>query len=156
MAEVIVRLATLADLAGLIASSSALFAEDAGTRDPATDTRWPAIHGEKAFANSIANDDSMVVVAVHEDKVVGHLTGVLSEGGETRPGKVATLRSMYVRPQHRGDGVGARLVAKFRKWARDCDADRMTVTAYAVNEAAQRFYQRQGFTPMFVTLEGAP
>lgn len=156
MSDVEVRLATVADLAGLVASSSALFAEDAGTRDPATDTRWPAIHGEKAFADSIAGDDSLVMVAVNDDKVVGHLTGVLSEGGETRPGKVATLRSMYVRPEHRSGGVGAQLVAEFRKWAKENHADRLTVTAYAVNEAAQRFYQRHGFTPMFLTLEGTP
>ncbi|WP_163512959.1 GNAT family N-acetyltransferase [Fodinicola acaciae] len=153
---VLVRLATDADIDGLVASSTRLFAEDGGTRDPLTDTTWPANHGAKAFANSIASDDNLVVVAVHDDNIVGHLTGVLDEGSQSRPGKIATLRSMYVRPEHRGGGVGARLVAEFRKWAGDVGADRMTVTAYATNEGAQRFYQRQGFTPMFVSLETTP
>jgi GNAT superfamily N-acetyltransferase len=156
MGDVTVRLATQGDLAGLVASSARLFAEDAGTRDPATDITWPLKHGEAAFTGSIASPDTLVLVAVAGDDVVGHLTGVLSEGGDTRPGRVATLRSMFVRPEHRSGGVGAVLVTEFRTWAAKVGAERMTVTAYAANEAAQRFYVRQGFTPMFVSLEGKP
>jgi GNAT superfamily N-acetyltransferase len=156
MSEVRVRLAVEEDIPGLVTSSAGLFAEDAGTRDPATDTGWPLEHGEASFAESIASEDSLVLAAVVGDAVVGHLTGVLSEGGETRPGKIATLRSMFVRSEHRSGGVGARLVAEFRTWAGEAGADRMTVTAYASNEAAQRFYQREGFVPMFLSLETKP
>ena len=156
MSDVRVRLAVEEDLAGLVASSVGLFAEDAGTRDPATDTKWPLAHGEAAFTRSIGDADTLVLVAVVGDAVVGHLTGVLSDGGDTRPGRIATLRSMFVRPEHRSGGVGARLVTEFRAWAGGAGADRMTVTAYATNDAAQRFYQRQGFVPMFVSLETKP
>lgn len=156
MGEVTVRRATKDDLAGLVASSTLLFAEDAGTRDPATDSEWPLKHGEAAFGASIASPDTLVLVAVADDAVVGHLTGVLSQGSETRPGRMATLRSMFVRPEHRSGGVGATLATEFRAWAADSGAERMTVTAYATNEAAQRFYQRHGFAPMFVSLEGKP
>ncbi|MFE2697702.1 hypothetical protein [Streptomyces mirabilis] len=38
--EVIVRRAEQADIEGLVACSGALFAEDAGTRDPISRARW--------------------------------------------------------------------------------------------------------------------
>jgi GNAT superfamily N-acetyltransferase len=50
------------------------------------------------------------------------------------------VAGLYVNPAHRGDGVGARLVETFRSWARRCRAERMSVTAYAANTDAIRFY----------------
>jgi ribosomal protein S18 acetylase RimI-like enzyme len=57
-----------------------------------------------------------------------------------------------VHPGHRDAGVGSALVRHFAGWARDRDAVQASVSAYAANEAAQRFYARHGFTPMTVTL----
>lgn len=58
---------------------------------------------------------------------------------------------MFVAPDRRGQGVGAGLVAAFRRWAVDRGAAQLRVTAYATNEAAIRFYQREGFTSLETT-----
>jgi GNAT superfamily N-acetyltransferase len=95
-----------------------------------------------------------MLVADDGSGVVGHLTGSLEGPTAIRPIRVATLQSMYVFPAHRNGGVGARLVADFRQWARDEGAEIIAVTAYAANAAAIRFYERQGFRPQSRKLEG--
>jgi ribosomal protein S18 acetylase RimI-like enzyme len=58
----------------------------------------------------------------------------------------AELESIHVYPQFRGSGIGSRLVEAFLAWAAEHGAVRASVTAYAANESAIRFYERHGFT----------
>lgn len=149
----VIRKAVIEDIEGLVACSTGLFAEDAGTRDPTLSQDWPRLHAAESFRSSIGDESRLVLVAEDDGKVVGHLTGGLTEASDIRPIRVATLGSMYVMPTHRGAGVGAQLAEAFRGWAAEAGADRLAVSAYATNEAAIRFYQRQGFTPRTVVLE---
>lgn len=150
-----IRKAVPADIEGLVACSAGLFAEDAGTRDPTLSQEWPALHAAASFLAQLQDDSKLVLVADAEGAVVGHLTGSLGEPSDVRPIRVATLVSMFVMPSHRGAGVGARLVAAFREWAKSIDADRVSVSAYATNEGAIRFYRRHGFVPRTLQLEQA-
>jgi GNAT superfamily N-acetyltransferase len=87
------------------------------------------------------------------ERALGHLVGRVLEPDTLRPGtRVAVLQSMRVVPEARGRGVGSRLVAAFFDWAKERGAVRASVTAYAANEGAQRFYARHGFVPASVTL----
>ena len=61
---------------------------------------------------------------------------------------------MYVAEAHRGGGLGRDLVGRFRAWARNRGAGQISVTAYAANGRAIRFYERVGFAPKNITLEG--
>lgn len=151
--DITIRVAVAGDLAGWVECGVGLFAEDAGTRDPSMNLDWPRVHGPDAFASGLVDDARLIVVAESAGVVVGTLNGIVEPGSAVRPIAVATLRSMYVKPEHRSGGVGARLVARFRDWARERGAVRVAVTAYAANEAALRFYRRQGLVPFHVTLE---
>ncbi|MER6913540.1 GNAT family N-acetyltransferase [Streptomyces sp. NPDC000594] len=148
----VVRRAGHADVDGLVACSGALFAEDAGVRDPYIDLGWPQEHGPGRFAAGIDDPDRLLLVAERDGEIVGHLTGVLGEASAIRPVRIATLVSMYVRPALRGGGTGQRLVAEFFGWARTTGAEAAEVTAYAGNAGAVRFYERNGFGPQSVTL----
>ncbi|GAA3106038.1 GNAT family N-acetyltransferase [Streptosporangium carneum] len=150
---VVVRVATTADLDGVVACSSALFAEDAGTRDPSLNVNWPREHGLARFTEALGDPGRLVMVAEDDRRIVGHLTGSLSEPTPMRPVTVATLGSVYVQPAYRGQKIGARLVAEFRTWATLHGAQYAGVTAYSGNEAAVRFYQRNGFAMRSVVLE---
>ncbi|MCX4434440.1 GNAT family N-acetyltransferase [Streptomyces mirabilis] len=154
--EVIVRRAEQADIKGLVACSSALFAEDAGTRDPGVDINWPREHGPQRFASGLADPNRLLLVVDRDGgEVVGHLTGTLVKPSAMRPMKVATLVSMYVRPAYRRDRIGRRMVDEFRSWAKESGAGSAQVTAYASNAEAIRFYERNGFASQSVTLEAA-
>ncbi|MCX4744096.1 GNAT family N-acetyltransferase [Kitasatospora sp. NBC_01287] len=152
--EAVIRPAVAADIPGVVDCSAALFAEDAGTRDPAgVNIDWPRTHGAERFAGTIADPTRLLLVAEADGEVVAHLAGVLAAASAMKPLASATLLSMYVRPAHRRRAVGARLVAAFRDWAKRQGAARIAVTAYAANDGAIRFYERHGFTPNSVSLE---
>ncbi|MFB9894808.1 GNAT family N-acetyltransferase [Planobispora takensis] len=140
-----VRPARAEDLDGVVACSAALFAEDAGTRDPAVNVNWPKEYGAAKFADALHDPDRLVLVADDDGRIVGHLTGALSGPTPMRPVTVATLGSMYVRPAYRGRKIGTRLVEEFRDWARLHGAQYAGVTAYTGNEGAGRFFERNGF-----------
>jgi GNAT superfamily N-acetyltransferase len=60
---------------------------------------------------------------------------------------------MYVREGRRSLGVGAGLAGEFLRWAAGKVAERASVTAYAANGRAIKFYESLGFRPMRVSLE---
>jgi GNAT superfamily N-acetyltransferase len=157
MGDIQIRRAAAGDVDGFVASSAGLFAEDAGSYDDTVDVEWPRKHGAARFLEGLADPHRLVLVAVDvTDAIIGHLTGLVSEPTAMRPLRVATLSSLYVFSEHRRGGVGARLVAEFRDWARRRNTDRLEVTAYAANDSALRFYRRQGFAPQSILLEALP
>ncbi len=151
MSDVTVRTAIAGDLDGVVASCAALFAEDAGTRDPLRNKNWPATYGAEWASSLIADPESLVLVAT-TGGVVGHLIGKFLPASEMWTAPRAELVSMYVRPEARGGGVAGRLIDAFVAWAQERGAARLEVSAYAANETALRVYQRHGFHPHSVLL----
>ena len=143
------------DIGTLVRLCSALFVEDSGTRDPLTDVDWPTAHARNHFLSLISRDDALCLLARSGRTTVGYLAGYVGEPAEIRPVTIVELQSMYVEPGSRGNGVGSALVDGFLAWARDRRAGPVSVTAYASNEAAVRFYGRIGLRPKSVTLEMA-
>jgi GNAT superfamily N-acetyltransferase len=109
--------------------------------------------GADYFADLLTDPMAIPLLARDGERALGHLVGRVLEPDTLRPGtRVAVLQSMRVVPEARGRGVGSRLVAAFFDWAKERGAVRASVTAYAANEGAQRFYARHGFVPASVTL----
>jgi GNAT superfamily N-acetyltransferase len=153
--EVRIRTAGPEDVPGIVGLSDALFWEDAGSRDPTMNLEWAAQEGRGYFADLLADDTAACWLAEHvpSGDAVGYLASRLGEANSLRAVRVATLESMYVRGEFRGRGVGSRLVERFLSWARERGAQRASVTAYAANNGAIRFYEREGFSPKNLTLE---
>jgi GNAT superfamily N-acetyltransferase len=156
MNDVTVDTARLQDIDPLVASVIGLFEEDGGRHDPFLDTEWPAREGARYYADLVGDPSCLLALARDGDRVVGHLVGKLIGPDSIRPVRVAVLESMRVQPDARGRGVGSRLVAEFFGWARHHRAALASVTAYAANDGAQRFYARHGFAPASVTMRAQP
>jgi len=152
MARFTVRRAALADLPLIEADVAALFAEDSGTREPTIDQTWPALHARAWLESQLGDDRNLLLVAAAPDHA-GYLAGALRPADAMRTIPVAVLVSMYVRPALRSAGAGGALLAAFRDWAQAEGAERLSVTAYAANTAALRFYEREGFRPHETRLE---
>jgi len=156
MNPVRIRVAAAGDEPGLVAVLAGLFAEDPGTRDPSVSQEWPHRAGLSSVKAWMADTNRLVLAATDGAAIVGILTGILTEPTDYRPVRVATLHSLYVSSAYRDRGVGSQLVAEFRSWARNRRAQRMSVTAYAANTDAIRFYQRHAFAPRLLELDGEP
>jgi ribosomal protein S18 acetylase RimI-like enzyme len=82
--------------------------------------------------------DGLVVVAEAD----GQLVGVGQRG---RRGDDHVVYKLYVHPQHRGRGVGPRLLDAFIGQL-PANADRLYLEHFVANERAGAFYEREGFT----------
>ncbi|MGW4056797.1 GNAT family N-acetyltransferase [Amycolatopsis sp. NPDC004747] len=138
----------------LVASAAALFAEDAGARDPSMDLGWPDREGAAYYRNLVEDDTALCLLARAEDgAAAGHLIGRLLPADPLRPGVVrAALESMRVAAERRREGVGEALVGAFVEWARAHGANQLVVQAYAQNDGALAFYRAQGFRAFEVKL----
>jgi ribosomal protein S18 acetylase RimI-like enzyme len=148
-----VRQANASDVEAVVTLNTALFAEDAASRDPDLDQTWPKREGRAYFAGVLTDPHSVCYLATHDDTPVGYLVARIRPPSPLRPVTLAELESMYVRERYRSQGLGARLVEQFLAWASANHAHRATVTAYAANQRAISFYQRVGFQPKRLSLE---
>jgi putative acetyltransferase len=152
-----VRRAGPDDTGALVELCAGLFAEDGGRRDATVDAGWPARGARDYFAAAMGGEGgALCLVAVAGGARAGYVVARLREPVDARPVRVALLESMYVLPERRREGIGAALVDGFRAWAAERGAERLSVTTYATNADAIRFYEREGFAPRSVTLESGP
>ncbi|MFC0626765.1 GNAT family N-acetyltransferase [Kribbella deserti] len=149
-----VRVVTERDVDQLVESVTNLFRDDAGQFDPLTDTSWPQREGHARYSALVSDPDWLLLLAYDDGgRLIGHLVGRVNEPGSTRPHRSAVLESIYIWADIRSQGVGALLTTRFLDWAREQNAVFASVSAYAANEKAQRFYQRQGFASQSVMLQ---
>ena len=148
MTPVTVKAASPDDLDALLESVAWLFREDA--RDSLVDPGWPARDGAAYYSALMSDRACLLALARDGDRVIGHLVGKLTGPSSIQTGCLAVLESMRVAPDARRAGVGGLLVRHFFDWARDGGAEQASVTAYAANHPARRFYARHGFIPKSV------
>ncbi len=141
------------DVGALVRLSSALFREDAGERDSFVDLGWPAAHGRDHFLSLITQNGALCLLAKYGRTAVGYLAGYVRKITEIRPLRVAEIQSTHVEVGSRNRGVRSAMVDEFLSWAGDRTAERVSVTAYALNDAALGFYACRGFRPLSATLE---
>jgi len=151
-----IHVATADDIDDLVASVAGLFREDGGAHDSTMDTTWPAKNGAEYYGSVVDDDAVLLALARSGDgRALGHLVGKFQPPSDIRLVPIAVLESIRTDPDVRGTGVGSKLVEHFLGWARAKGAKRASVTAFAANERAQRFYRRHGFAPMSVTMRSA-
>lgn len=100
----------------------------------------------------LAGPGSTVLVAEEAEDVAGDLVGLAVlltrppsafAGAVSR--KVIELDNLVVRADRRSCGIGERLLAETRRWARAEGATHIEVGVHAFNSDARRFYERFGF-----------
>ena len=140
------------DIDAFVDSVAELFREDGGAHDRYMDISWPTREGTAYYTGLLKDSDCLLAVARDGDQIIGHLVGKLVGPDSLRVARLAVLESIRVRPDRRGQGAGGLLVAEFFAWARRQGAVQASVSAYAANDGAHRFYARYGFAPITVTL----
>ncbi len=87
-------------------------------------------------------DDEAQIVAVEDDRVVGHVYVIRERHPVTR--HVATL-GIAVSADRRGRGIGSALLAEALRWARDRGVAKLVLSVYPDNDRAIALYRKFGF-----------
>ncbi|MFB6161044.1 MAG: GNAT family N-acetyltransferase [Haloferacaceae archaeon] len=146
----VIRAATSDDVDRLVDLWVALAAEQRphGSHLPPDANRTAA---REAIAHRVVTDG--VRVAVHEDAVVGFVTFRVEAGRYEQDVERGVVDDLFVVPDHRNAGVGARLLDAAEAALRAAGVDAVALEALSDNAAARRFYERRGYRPHRVEFE---
>ena len=97
---------------------------------------------ESNWRERLGNRTQMVAEVGGE--IAGTAAGIAADG-DPAGGRPAALISMWVAPQSRGLGVGARLVNAVVDWAKQDGHDSVFLWVTEGNAVAERLYERCGF-----------
>ncbi len=103
-------------------------------------TLQPRPWSETTLREELAADNRVYLAAESGDRIVG-FGGVMVIGDE------AHITNLLVDEQHRGEGIGTRLVVSLIESAVDKGARHLTLEVRARNERARRLYARLGMAP---------
>lgn len=135
-----VRPARPADARSFLEMWRAVVAEKRYVRSE-TVARSAGYYRRRYFRRSWSPDQASLV-AVHGDRVIGHLNVSREEGAMAR--HVASL-GMAVAREWRGRGVGSALLTEAIRWAREMGVEKLALSVYPHNEAALALYRKFGF-----------
>jgi ribosomal protein S18 acetylase RimI-like enzyme len=88
-----------------------------------------------------------------EDGLLGFVMFGPETGRYAQDVSRGVVRNLYVRPDCRGEGVGAALLGAAEAALADRGVEVVALESMAGNGAARRFYRRRGYTPHRVELE---
>ena len=143
------REATLDDLPILLDFEQALVAYE---RPFAPQLRQGKIHyyDLKAY---IQNPDVCVVVAERKGEILGSGYALIRENAPYKtPSQLVYLGFMYVRPEHRGEGINAKVMQYLIQWGKDQGFTEFQLDVYDENTSARKAYEKMGFVPEILTM----
>lgn len=126
-----VRLAALEECPGAFLETHAEAAED------------PLELWEARAAAGMGDGDALVLLALADDRPVG-MAGIARDVGQRRRHR-ATLWGVWVHPEHRGRGVGRRLVGSCLEWARAQGVRAVYLEVVEGEDPTRSLYGRLGF-----------
>jgi len=100
--------------------------------------RW---YDAAELGDDIAAEETVFPVAVENGEIVGFAESYVV-GRRDRVGEIDWL---HVHPDHRGRGIGSRLLERVEVALREADVDRIEGRVLAENERGTAFYEREGY-----------
>jgi GNAT superfamily N-acetyltransferase len=105
---------------------------------------WEERRAKAALREAIDSRDSLVLLAVADgERVVGFCTAYHTIH-TIRFGPRAWVEELAVHPEMRSQGIGSRLLAAAKEWARERGASHLKLDSALARAEAHRFYERQG------------
>ena len=109
-----------------------------GSLPPRWDPEWAA----EAIRRTIADDESVALVAEHRSDLLGFCTAYL-DLRSVRYGLRCWVEDLAVSPQHRSQGVGKALLDAAKQWGRERGATHLELDSGEARTEAHRFYERE-------------
>lgn len=104
----------------------------------------------KSILYHVVNDTVLVAL---DDDILGFVMFSTEDGGYAQDRERGIIENLYVRPEHRNDGVGSALLGAAETRLRDAGVETIALEVLAPNERARKFYARHGYNPHRIELE---
>jgi GNAT superfamily N-acetyltransferase len=106
---------------------------------------------QRFLADLTSSSHAFLFVAEYDGRTVGFVSGELRESSPTfRPKTWASVDDVFVEPESRNLGIGRGLLEGVEAWARERDADGISLQVAAANERGRKFYGDLGFREVSV------
>ncbi|MGW6278355.1 N-acetyltransferase family protein [Kribbella sp. NPDC055071] len=139
MNDVVIRRATAADVAGIVA----MIADDQlGATRESVDDLTPYL---SAFERIDADPHQVLIVAERNDELVGTLQLTIVPGLSRRGSTRGLIEAVRVAAPARGSGLGTTLIEWAIEESRNRGCTLVQLTSDKTRTAAHRFYERLGF-----------
>ena len=106
------------------------------------------------FKEKATGNDRVLFVALGGTQIAGFVDIKKSSNPPYpmfRPKDFALVDNLYVSPEFRGTGLAHALFEKAKEWAKEQGFSSLRLKVYNKNEAAIRFYQKEGLLPLSTT-----
>lgn len=111
---------------------------------------WPL--RRERYERSLA-DGAALLIALRGGGAIGYaLAHPTTAPANLAIDRILEVETVAVLPSVRGAGVGGALMDAVREWAAEIGVEHLQLAVRTANEGALRFYERQGFAPLYVTL----
>jgi diamine N-acetyltransferase len=96
--------------------------------------------------SSLADPNQKLLVAVVQDRIAGFVRVTLRDRQPPFiPVRIGIVEEIVVTAEHRGEGIGSRLMAEAEAWAQNNGADEAWLDVWEFNESAIGFYASLGY-----------
>jgi len=96
---------------------------------------------------------SNTLLVARDGDIVGFVMFTMETAGYRQDTVRGIVENIYVEPEYRGEGLGERLLDEAEAELAQRGAEAVALEVLADNEAARRFYRRQGYEPHRVEVE---
>ena len=113
----------------------------------------------KLYAEVLAKDDTVLLLAEDDGALVGYGLAVVMDAASSLFGdtwvtgeRIGEIESLSVLPEHRGQGLGTRLLDGLEAALREQGVNDLVLGLLPGNTGAARLYERRGYRPTWMYL----
>ena len=101
---------------------------------------------ETHLRNKIKSDDSLVLVAIDDQTVVGYSISQITRIPPFSRGKnVGIIYDMAITTSHRRKGIGKEMLDSIKTWFKEREINRIELSVVTKNTIGDSFWREQGF-----------
>ncbi|HEY95304.1 MAG TPA: GNAT family N-acetyltransferase [Dehalococcoidia bacterium] len=101
---------------------------------------------ETHLRNKIRSDDSLVLVSLDDQNVVGYSISQITRMPPFSRGKnIGVIYDMAVTASHRRKGIGKEMLDRIKAWFKERDIKRIEISVVTKNTIGNSFWREQGF-----------
>ena len=101
---------------------------------------------ETHLRNKITSDDSLVLIATDNQRVVGYsISQITRRPPFTRGKQLGVIYDMAVTASYRKKGIGKEILDQIKSWFKDRDIHRIELSVVTKNTIGDSFWREQGF-----------